>query len=288
MKDLFRNWGKLMAIQQNYLTVPDVQRIMLAILKDVITYFDKHDYHYVLTGGSALGAVRHQGFIPWDDDADVALPRHEYERFIREYKPNSTRYEILTPLNTENWLYGYARVSDTYTQADGKWATVSNGVYVDVFPIDAVPSSGIGQKFAYYHMKYLDVMRNSTRRLAISHKEPAWWLKPLLIKYAKRHTTAWWVNKMNRLAQKTNQRYENKSDVYSLYIVQGLNKTRENFPLAIYRQRQLVKFEDLNVYIPAANQHYLSQMYGDWQALPSKSKRKTHARFYYKGVEVHD
>jgi lipopolysaccharide cholinephosphotransferase len=53
-----------MAQQQNYLTVPAVQKIMLAILKDVVTYFDTHDYHYVLTGGSALGAVRHQGFIP--------------------------------------------------------------------------------------------------------------------------------------------------------------------------------------------------------------------------------
>lgn len=81
-----------MAQQQNYLTVPAVQKIMLAILKDVVTYFDTHDYHYVLTGGSALGAVRHQGFIPWDDDADVALPRHEYERFIREYKPNNSQY----------------------------------------------------------------------------------------------------------------------------------------------------------------------------------------------------
>lgn len=277
-----------MAQQQNYLTVPAVQKIMLAILKDVVTYFDTHDYHYVLTGGSALGAVRHQGFIPWDDDADVALPRHEYERFIREYKPNNSQYKLLTPLNTTNWLYGYARVSDTYTQADGKWATVNNGVYVDVFPIDAVPPTKFGQKKAYYHMKYLDVMRNSTRRLAISHQEPAWWLKPVLIKYAKRHTTAWWANKMDRLAQKTNQRYQNKSDIYSLYIVQGLNKTKENFHLAVYQQRQQAKFEDLNIYIPAAIQHYLTQMYGDWHALPSKSKRKTHARFYYKGVEVHD
>lgn len=277
-----------MAQQQNYLTVPAVQKIMLAILKDVVTYFDTHDYHYVLTGGSALGAIRHQGFIPWDDDADVALPRHEYERFIREYKPNHSQYKLLTPLNTTNWLYGYARVSDTYTQADGKWATVNNGVYVDIFPIDAVPPTKFGQKKAYYHMKYLDVMRNSTRRLAISHQEPAWWLKPVLIKYAKRHTTAWWANKMDRLAQKTNQRYQNKSDIYSLYIVQGLNKTKENFHLAVYQQRQQAKFEDLNIYIPAASQHYLTQMYGDWHALPSKSKRKTHARFYYKGVEVHD
>ena len=64
-----------MGEQLKYLTVPEVQKIMLAILADMIKYFNEHNYHYVLTGGSALGAVRHQGFIPWDDDADVALPR---------------------------------------------------------------------------------------------------------------------------------------------------------------------------------------------------------------------
>lgn len=280
--------GYKMGEHLKYLTVSEVQKIMLAILADMIKYFNEHNYHYVLTGGSALGAVRHHGFIPWDDDADVALPRAEYERFIREYRPSNSQYELLTPYNTENWLYAYARVSDTQTQASGKWAMVNNGVYVDVFPIDAVPKSKAEQKMAYYRMKYLDVMRNSTRRIAISKQEPGWWLKPLLIKYAQRHTTGWWVQRMDKLAQKMNQQQVDRSNIYSLYIVQGLNKTRENFPLAIYQHRQQVPFENLTVYIPAASQIYLTQMYDNWQALPPKNKQKTHARFYYKGVEVHD
>ena len=93
---------------------------------------------------------------------------------------------------------------------------------------------------------------------------------------------------MDELAQKMNQRHVARSNIYSLYIVQGLNKTRGNFPLAVYQQRQSVPFEDLTVYIPADSQSYLTQMYGDWQALPPKTKQKTHARFYNKGVEVHD
>lgn len=279
---------KGMSEHLNYLTISEVQKIMLTILTDMVNYFNSHDYHYVFTGGSALGAVRHQGFIPWDDDADVALPRDEYEKFIKEYQPTNLRFELLTPENTDNWLYAYARISDTQTRANGKWAEVHNGVYVDVFPIDAVPQTKFGQYIAYYQMKYLDVMRNSTRRIAISKKEPGWWLKPLIIKYAQRRSTIHWVKKMDLLAQNMHRRHVGKSDIYSLYIVQGLNKTRENFPLVIYQNRKLVKFESLKVYVPADSQRYLTQMYGDWQRLPSEDKRKSHARFYYKGVEVHD
>lgn len=265
-----------------YLSLDEIHAIMLDILKDIVNFCDKRDLHYVLTGGSALGAVRHQGFIPWDDDMDIALSRSDYETFLEEYVPASNM-ELLYSNNTEEWLYPYARVSDIQTQAEGQWALVNNGVYVDVFPIDAVPDSTIKQKINYYHMKWLDVLRNSTRRIAISHDEPFWWLKPAIIKFAQKHPTSFWVNKMEMLARKTNDKYINISKMRSLFVVQGLNGRKEIFDQKVYSQRKLAMFEGSQVYIPENVEVYLRQMYGDWQIVPDVTVRKSHAKFYRKG-----
>ncbi|QIL50809.1 LicD family protein [Weissella coleopterorum] len=270
--------------EKEYINITEIQKIMLDILRDVITFCNNNDYHYILTGGSALGATRHKGFIPWDDDMDIALPRNEYEQFIHKYQPQYSNLVKLNSENTKNWLYPYTRISDSKTVAEGRWAEVQNGVYVDIFPIDAISGNKTGQIIGYLKMKYLDVMRNSTRRIAISKEEPFWWLKPLLIKFAKRKSTGEWVNKMERLAQKSNRKHFNYSNAFSLFVVQGLNKRRENFNKDMYFKRNKAVFEGESVFVPGNVNQYLTQMYGNWENIPNNIEKKTHARFYRKGI----
>ena len=83
-------------------TLKRVQEVQLGILKSFISFCDKHDLHYFMTYGSALGTVRHHGFIPWDDDIDVGMLRPEYERFLELFaKEGIENLEILTPLHNE-------------------------------------------------------------------------------------------------------------------------------------------------------------------------------------------
>lgn len=264
-----------------YISLTDIQEEMLNIMKDVIRFFDEQHINYVVTGGTALGAVRHQGFIPWDDDADIALARDDYEFFVKHYVPGSEAWELLSLEHAANWYYSYARVANTHTMAVTEWAKVNNGIYIDIFPIDALPTSKFGQRVKYGQMKYLDLMRNSTRRLAIRREEPYWYLKWLFILLAKIHTTNQWARQQSSLAKHTNAKYHRRSTARSLYVVQGINGMREIFPTTTFDHTVFMPFEDTQVKVPADYEKYLTQLYGDWQVIPTGEERKSHAKFVH-------
>lgn len=123
------------------MTLEDIQSVSLNILKDVHAFCESHDIKYSLAYGTLLGAIRHKGFIPWDDDVDILIPRPDFERFCQEYK-SSCGYELYSPEDSRS-LLTYARVCDnvhTHVRTTCPWTTVSTGVWVDVFPLDGLPS----------------------------------------------------------------------------------------------------------------------------------------------------
>ena len=118
-------------------TLKHLQDVYLMMLKDFIKVCDENQIEYFLDGGSALGAVRHQGFIPWDDDIDIAMPRKDYDRFVHMCLDDS-RYKILSYETDEKYIYSFAKVVDSYTKLK-EWGTAEYeqlGVYIDVFPMD--------------------------------------------------------------------------------------------------------------------------------------------------------
>ena len=92
------------------LTLKEIQTESLGILKDIHSFCIKHDIKYSVVGGTLLGAVRHQGFIPWDDDIDLMMPREDYERFCRIYC--SEQYRLFSCHNDRSCKIAYARVCD--------------------------------------------------------------------------------------------------------------------------------------------------------------------------------
>ena len=97
------------------LTIEELKEVELNILKDVAKFCEEHDIKYFLCGGTLLGAIRHKGFIPWDDDIDIAMPREDYERFFKLYNGSNPRYHADSLENNPNWHMSFGRVGDTET-----------------------------------------------------------------------------------------------------------------------------------------------------------------------------
>lgn len=119
--------------------INELKRIEINILDYVADFCNKNGITYYLDGGTLLGAIRHKGFIPWDDDIDIAMPRKDYDRFVHMCLDDS-RYKILSYETDEKYIYSFAKVVDSYTKLK-EWGTAEYeqlGVYIDVFPIDAL------------------------------------------------------------------------------------------------------------------------------------------------------
>lgn len=123
------------------MTLQEVQTVLLDILKDVCVFCESHNIRYSLAYGTLIGAIRHKGFVPWDDDADIVIPRPDFERFCKEYT-SLKGYKLYKPGNPNNFLL-YAHVCDnsnTIAKCRYPWSNEETGIWVDILPIDGLPS----------------------------------------------------------------------------------------------------------------------------------------------------
>ena len=122
------------------MSLADIQAQELEILKDFHAFCRARNLTYSLYGGTMIGAIRHEGFIPWDDDLDVAMPRQSYERFVAEYE--SEKGFELHCLERGNSLLAFSRICEmdkTFVKQSLPWCEHDTGIYIDVFPLDGAP-----------------------------------------------------------------------------------------------------------------------------------------------------
>lgn len=129
-----------------------LQMIQLEMLLEVDRICKKHNIKYCIIAGTLLGAVRHRGFIPWDDDADVAMLRTEYEKFCKvcEFELDKSRFYFQNHKNTKEYRWGYAkirRVGTEFIRKGQEHLKYPSGIFLDVFPLDNVPDNIYLRKF---------------------------------------------------------------------------------------------------------------------------------------------
>ena len=168
------------------LTLSEQQEILFEIMKDIDAFCRANNIRYSLSDGTMLGAVRHGGFIPWDDDADLCMPREDFDRFVKTYK--SDRYHLLLNTHTEDevFFYGFAKINDPTTYGATSYRNLSKyGVAVDIFPLEPVPEDD-KERAEYTHK-----IRSLHNRLYHRHRKD---LVSVIKSY--RHSIDWWWNKI--------------------------------------------------------------------------------------------
>lgn len=123
------------------MSLNDIQNVSLEILKDVHSFCESHRIKYSLGYGTLIGAIRHKGFVPWDDDIDIIMPRPDFERFCSEYQ-SANGYKFYKPGDSNNFMV-FARVCDnehTYVKTNHPWSNEKTGIWIDIMPLDGLPN----------------------------------------------------------------------------------------------------------------------------------------------------
>lgn len=177
-----------MGNEKTELTIEEKHDIILDIMIDVDKFCRENNIPYTISAGTLLGAVRHGGFIPWDDDADLFMLREDFDRFVKIYK--SPKYHLLYNTRTKDEFLatGFAKISDPDTYVENKKTSTKYGVFVDIFPLDSVPVEP-KQQHDFMH----SVMSAHNRLYHRQQKDFVSFIK------AYRHSLDYWFNKCSAL-----------------------------------------------------------------------------------------
>ncbi len=251
------------------LTIEEIKKIQLDILIDVHKFCMENDITYFISYGTLLGAVRHKGYIPWDDDIDIVMPRPDYEKFKLLYNAKQEKYCFITNDLNENFMYTYAKVSDMNTQLIENVKFKSDiGVNIDIFPLDGIDDDlkilkrqqklGVLQGYLQISNTYLRKKLTFVGML---------FYNIIFNKFVENRT----IKSMMKNALKHN--YEKSSKITQL-STGGLC----NIPLDknIFLEKCLLDFEGFKFYAPKKYDEYLKSIYGDYMKLPPKEKQITH------------
>lgn len=250
-----------------------LQMVCLEILKEIDRVCEKHKILYWLEGGSMLGAVRHHGFIPWDDDLDIAMFRDDYNRFLK-VAPQELKsdYFLQTEETDPDYPLFFAKVRKNNTFLDEKQLSqfqIHRGIFVDIFPVDRMPmtDSQIKRHRIYLWLLFRLYFQTGKRVLPVSSvlskPEISFFLRNVRLNKIKLR------NYINKIYTKYNlrERYRYTSSWTMSQKMSWLYKKEWHDSF------MEVKFEDMTVKIPGGYHELLTHAYGDYRTPPPKEKQ---------------
>ena len=255
--------------------VTEKRKHLFAVLLEMLYKFDqvcrKHNLTYYLIYGSLLGAVRHKGFIPWDDDLDVAMPRADYEIFIQLSEEFREPLFLQTPYTDKNYFYTPARIRNSNTTALAelfKYAGFNQGIWLSVFPLDRWDENGGEERYA--QIRQLAIHNSTYMRVSnpnLSEKDQA-----RVAEYLSLHRDPMKdYEELQRLASSCKD--PDSKYVMTAVITMG-RYSHKTWDSSIFSSAINMEFEGLTVSVPIGYHKLLSIGYGDYMQYPPMEKRR--------------
>lgn len=256
-------------------SIEEVKRIQLDILSALDEFCTKNGIVYSIIDGTLLGAVRHKGYIPWDDDIDVAMTRPNYDRFIKEFPIQYKEiYELTSIERNKKWDRAYACMYDNRTQLVYKNnSSMATGVLIDIFPVDEVPEDLSDWKKLKKKMKFyctLSALKSSTSfriSKSIITNIIASISKIMLLPITKRFV----AERIDKLARSNN----GKGYKFGYVVAFGVGADNR-FKISDFNDVVDYMFEDRIFKGLKNSDSVLTDTYGDYMQLPPEEKRVTH------------
>ena len=260
--------GKKKAIEKiDTSAIEATQSLILEILKKFQQICDEQNLRFYLIAGSLLGAVRHQGFIPWDDDIDVGMPRKDYEIFIKNaHKWLKPPYELDCAEHNDKYIYFFAKVVDSNTTLLQR--AYLSGVYIDVFPLDGAPCSKFRKRLHHIRFKAAKELFYTCRRDPFRHGKTAGsYLNVLLQKIVS-------PKRAYKIYKSVLSAYDfEKSKCFTDHGKKITNIIDKD---VLGEAKSKMKFVDFETYAMQDNDSYLRCYFGDYMQLPPVESRKPH------------
>lgn len=261
----------MIELDQN--TLRRLQMTELELLEEVDRICKKCDIHYNIIAGTLLGAVRHGGFIPWDDDADVALLRPEYEKFCKacETELDTDRFYFQDHRNTPGYRWGYGKLrrkETLFLREHQEHMPYEQGVFIDVFPLDYVPDSHVMRSICNFKcFLYRKFFWSEVGRIADKNT-----FKKKLYGIMSRVPELSLKKSFNRYIEKRNKK---KTDWVRILTFPTPNK-EYGYRTRWYEESADIDFEGVTFQGIKDYDGYLSFKFGDYMELPPEDKRKVH------------
>jgi lipopolysaccharide cholinephosphotransferase len=255
----------------------EVKAVQIAMLRRTASFCEANGIKYFLGYGTLIGAVRHNGFIPWDDDIDIAMPRADYEKFLTISNGSiDDTINVLEHRRTESYAYPFAKAVNNKTKLI-ETEMASNyeiGVYIDIFPLDSFPAGIRGKVFSRYMHTLKSLISFSANKFTRKRGLAKDAVRFIVFKLAKIFPTSFYLNLMQKRVEKSNQR----ASPYMSNCVWGYGK-REMVSKKIFDDTVQHLFEGELFNIPVGWHEWLTAVYGDYMQLPPVEQRVSNHSF---------
>lgn len=260
------------------------QLLMLKILKEVHRVCEENGIRYFLSDGTLIGAVRHNGFIPWDDDLDIGMLREDYEKFI-DIAPKKFGKEFCLQIYKTDCGYGHqfgkVLLSGTkwIEQVAIRTSRLFSGIYIDIFPYDKIPTGRLKQEFLSFTYKFWKSQVLIKQKYVFYRNIHGFFHKSYFI-VKKAIGLLFSLDYSVRKRDSICMRYKDRDKNFCITKYGGNFWKNQNRPES-FATFVLHTFEDSEFYIPSDYDSILTNLYGDYMMLPPPEKRCNHGIVEY-------
>ena len=258
------------------LNTDEIRKYQLEVLKKVDAFCKEYNIQYFLAYGTLIGAIRHKGYIPWDDDIDIMMLRKDYDRFIKSFNNWDKAIKVVSPEIDKACPYPWAKVYDTKTSlCEESSVKYEIGINIDVFPIDGLPNDVKSYKrlekkaTICRNLNAIKVIKITKRRSALNNFILL--SGKLIFSFLKLSKI---LNIYVNIARNCpDKEYNNVACVFSS------NLKNATVPKEVFSEIIMVEFEGCFYPAPIGYNQWLTNIYGDYMQLPPIEKRVTHHSF---------